>query len=155
MKVGFEDKFMDIQAGLIELCLEALEDTKVDKIFAYAFIGDRSNSFNVFFGRKGGLFNRKGTILTASQVIEASLLPQVFKLASEDLDTLRSVCTENEAPCPVEMKMYYDCNTRGYHAAFVYDLAEYYAIYESPYYHFKAWMDEIAKLGIDTLPHEG
>lgn len=35
MADNFEDKFMDLQAGLISLCLE-VTDGKVDKVYAYA-----------------------------------------------------------------------------------------------------------------------
>lgn len=37
MKENFEDKFMDLQSGLIALCLE-VTDRKVDKIYVYASI---------------------------------------------------------------------------------------------------------------------
>ena len=48
MKRGFEDKFMDLQSGLISLCLEVTEN-KVDKIFAYASIEKDGLMFNAFF----------------------------------------------------------------------------------------------------------
>lgn len=48
MKENFEDKFMEIQRGLISLCLE-VTDGRIDKIFAYASIEKRSTMFNAFF----------------------------------------------------------------------------------------------------------
>jgi len=48
MSGQFEDEFMALQSELISLCLEVTEK-KVDKIYAYASIEEKSKMFNSFF----------------------------------------------------------------------------------------------------------
>ena len=52
MQKNFEEKFMDIQSGLISLCLEAVEG-KADKVYAYVSNEAKSRAFNAFFESKG------------------------------------------------------------------------------------------------------
>lgn len=47
MQEKFQEKLMEIQKGLLSLCLEATRG-EVDKIFAYASIEKKSRMFNVF-----------------------------------------------------------------------------------------------------------
>ena len=48
VKKVFEDEFMEVQSGLISLCIEFLGENKVDNIYAYGSIEDGRYSFNVF-----------------------------------------------------------------------------------------------------------
>jgi hypothetical protein len=47
MSKVFEDEFMELQSGLISLCLEVTRG-KVDKVFAYGSNEKKSKSFNAF-----------------------------------------------------------------------------------------------------------
>lgn len=138
MKKGFENEFMNIQSGLISLCLEAVS-MAVEEVYAYAYIGEGSSLFNVFY-------RYKGSIIQANKVMDNKVLIQVLKLGTQDLEKLRKICKEYDTKCPVEMKMYYNCISKKYHADCKYDLREYYTIHESPADHFLSWRDEVSKL---------
>ncbi len=63
MSKKFEDQFMDLQSELISLSLE-VTDKKVDKIYAYASIEEKSQMFNAFFEVAGEIKTFSGTTLS-------------------------------------------------------------------------------------------
>ena len=135
----FEDEFMDIQSGIISLCLEALNDIKADKIFAYASMEKYSTSFNAFFEINGEIKTTNKTRMPVA--IQRALLREGIS----DLEKIRKVCEKYKQPCPTEMKMYYEVGTKKYQADYKYepvccaetgvDISEV----------FLAWVDEVKK----------
>ena len=113
MKKGFEDKFMELQSGLISLCLE-ITNKKVDNIYAYASIEEKSKAFNAFFsiGEDVKTLNQLG--------VDKDLVRQFLKIGTTDLDEVKKVCQEYEAELPTEIKMYYNVETGKYNAEFKY-----------------------------------
>ncbi len=114
MSHQFEDEFMDLQSELISLCLEATEK-KVDKVYAYVSIEEKSKMFNAFF-------EVNGEIKTLNQLgLSNSLINQFLKLGTGDLEKIRSVCKSFKKPVPTEIKMYYDVKTGKYNADYQYN----------------------------------
>ncbi len=110
----FENEFMDLQSELISLCLEVAE-RKVDKIYAYASIEEKSKMFNAFF-------KVNGEIKTLNQLgLSNSLIKQFLKLGTGDLEKIKSVCRSFNKPVPTEIKMYYDANAGKYNADYKYN----------------------------------
>lgn len=137
MKTGFEEKFTDIQSGLISLCVEAAEK-KVDIIYAYAYIGDGSSMFNAFY-------ECEGSIVPAHNIIkDKSVLTQVMKYGTNDLETLRSLCANYEVKCPTEMKLCYNCITKKFSADYMYDSSI--PVGFSPTNSFLTWRKELASM---------
>ena len=113
MKEGYEKKFMELQSELISLCLE-VTNKKVDNIYVYASIEEKSKMFNAFF-RVGG------EVKTLNQLgIDKGLVRQFLKLGTTDLDEVKKICKEYEAELPTEMKMYYNVETGKYNASYKY-----------------------------------
>lgn len=110
----FEDEFMEVQSGLISLCLEFLGDNKVDEIFAYCSIEEKSRSFNAFFTING----------EAKRVenIESNMRKMVrfLRTGAADLEKAKEVCTKYQMPIPTEIKMYYDTQTGKFNADYKY-----------------------------------
>lgn len=114
MKENFEDKFMEIQTGLISLCLE-VTGSKIDKIFAYASIEKKSTMFNAFF-------ERDGKVLTINQLnIDRGIVMEFLKIGTTDLEKIKKICEQNEIQTPTEIKMYYDVKTGKYNADYKYN----------------------------------
>ncbi len=114
MKDNFEDKFMEIQTGLISLCLEVTR-SKIDKIFAYASIEKKSTMFNAFF-------ERDGKVLTINQLnIDRGIVMEFLKIGTTDLEKIKKICEQNEIKTPTEIKMYYDVKTGKYNADYKYN----------------------------------
>jgi len=114
MSHQFEDEFMDLQSELISLCLEATEK-KVDKVYAYVSIEEKSKMFNAFF-------DVNGEVKTLNQLgLSNSIINQLLKLGTGDLEKIKSVCKRFNKPVPTEIKMYYDVNTGKYNADYKYN----------------------------------
>lgn len=97
----FEDEFMEIQSGLVSLCLEVTE-SKVDKIFIYCSNEKKSKMFNAFF-------EVNGEITTLNQLgVSNDLAFEFLKLGTEDLKKLDTICETYSMPVPTELKLYYD-----------------------------------------------
>lgn len=105
----FEDEFMALQSEFISLCLE-VTDKKVDKIYAYASIEEKSQMFNAFF-------EVEGEIKTLNQIgINNNMMIQFLKLGTEDLGKIKALCKEYDMLVPTELKMYYDVKIGKYNA---------------------------------------
>lgn len=115
MKRIFEDEFMDWQADLIGLCLEATEGKEVSKIYAYCSNEKYVKSFNVFY-------ESDGKIKTTDQLgIPDHIISQLLDVGTSDVCKLDSLCEKYSKPAPTEMKMYYDVKTRKFEAKYKYE----------------------------------
>jgi len=114
MSHQFEDAFMDLQSELISLCLEVTE-RKVDNIYAYASIEEKSKMFNAFF-------KINGEIKTLNQLgLSNPKINQFLKLGTGDLDKIRSICKSFNKPIPTEIKMCYEVKTGKYNSDYKYN----------------------------------
>lgn len=111
----FEDEFMEVQSGLISLCMELVGENEIDKVYAYCSIEGKSNSFNAFFG-----VNDKIKMITE---IESNMrrAMQFLRTGCHDLDKLKDVCEKYEKPVPTEIKMTYDVKNGKFDAKYCYD----------------------------------
>ncbi len=113
MNENFEDKFMDLQSGLISLCLE-ITNRKVDKIYAYASIEEKSAMFNAFF-------EVDGEVITINQLcIDKKTVMQFLKIGTNDLSAIKNLCEKHNMKVPTELKMYYDVKQGKYNADYQY-----------------------------------
>ena len=114
MAQQYEDEFMDVQSQLISLCLEVAEN-KVDKIYAYVSIEEKSKMFNAFFEIHGEIkmLNQLG--------ISTLKIKQFLKLGTDDLEKIKTVCKTYNKPIPTEIKMYYNVKSRNYNADYKYE----------------------------------
>jgi len=113
VKEGFEDKFMELQSELISLCLE-VTNKKVDNVYVYASIEEKSKMFNAFFkiGEEVKTLNQLG--------VDRGLVRQFLELGTTDLNEVKKLCKEYEAELPTEMKMHYNVETGKYNASYKY-----------------------------------
>ncbi len=138
MQSNFEEKFMEIQTDLISLCLE-LTESKVDKIFAYASIEEKSAMFNAFF-------EKEGKVYTINQLnIDKKTALNFLKIGTKDLDKIKTLCTQNETRTPTEIKMYYNHQTGKFDADYKYDEICSAKTGVSAGEVFMQWYDEIKK----------
>lgn len=111
----FEDEFMDLQSGLISLCIEVVEQKKINKIYAYCSNEKYSKMFNAFF-------EVDGEIKTLDELgIPSGLTFQFLKTGTEDLTKLDTMCTKYNMPSPTEIKLYYDVETGKLDAKYKYE----------------------------------
>ena len=114
MSKVFEDAFMDLQAGLISLCLEVI-NRKADKVFAYGSNEKKSKSFNAFF-------EIDGEIKTLGQLnVPRDLAFRFLDIGTEDVEKLDALGEEYNRPVPTELKLYYDIPTNAFRADYKYE----------------------------------
>ena len=117
MKKCFEDEFVDVQSGLISLCLELTEEVVgVDKVYAFAYNERKSKSFNAFF-------EVNGEVKTMGKMNELSheLITEFLKIGTDDLEKIEKICDRYERPVPVIMEMIYDVKTGSFDAHYQYE----------------------------------
>ena len=107
----FEDKFMDLQADMVSVCLEYV-DSKAEKIYIYASHENNSFFFNLFFQINGYIkrLNSVNDVLSESDKIDASVDRQwkVLDIGMEDLHAINTLCEENNRDMPTEFKLIFD-----------------------------------------------
>ncbi len=110
----FEDEFMDLQTGLISLCLEVTQG-KVDKVFAYGSNEKKSTMFNAFF-------EVNGEIKTLNMLgVSKELAFQFLGLGIEDLEKLDAIGAKYKRPVPTELKLYYDVRAKKFKSEYKYE----------------------------------
>ena len=110
----FEDEFMDLQTGLISLCLEVTQG-KVDKVFAYGSNEKKSTMFNAFF-------EVNGEIKTLNMLgVSKELAFQFLGLGLEDLEKLNAIGAKYNRPIPTELKLYYDVRAKKFKSEYKYE----------------------------------
>lgn len=96
------------------MCLEVTKN-KVSKVYAYASIEAKSQSFNAFFE-----VNKE--VKTINQLdVNKDMMMQFLKLGTSDLSKIRELGKTYNRPIPTEMKMYYDVKTGKYNADYKYE----------------------------------
>lgn len=115
MSKVFEDEFMEIQSGLISLCMEVLEGKKVSKVYAYCSNEKKSKMFNAFF-------EADGEIKTLGKMgVPSDLALQFFRVGTKDLEKIDEICSRYNMPAPTEIKMYYNAETGAFDAKYKYE----------------------------------
>ena len=116
MQKTFEDEFVELQSGLISLCLELLESENVEanKIYVYCSNQKKSKSFNAFFEVNGEVKTPGGLKMPDELVF------QFLKVGLDDLKNLDAICTQYGMPKPTEMKLIYDVRTERFEADYKY-----------------------------------
>lgn len=111
----FEDQFMDLQSEYISLCLDFARQ-KVNKVYAYCSIEEKSKMFNAFF-------EIAGEIRTTGQLgVGDGEISQFLRTGTLDLKRFQELCERYHVSTPTEIKMCYDASTGKYDAAYKYDV---------------------------------
>ena len=110
----FEDEFMDLQSGLISLCLEVVGE-KVSKVYAYCSNEKKSKMFNAFFDVNGEIKTLDQLGVTDEPAFE------FLRTGTEDLVKVDDICTKYNMRVPTEMKLYYDVKSGKFDAEYKYE----------------------------------
>ena len=136
MSKVFEDEFMELQSGLISLCLEVTRG-KVDKIFAYGSNEKKSKSFNAFFEVNGEI------ITLGKSDVPRELAFRFLKIGTEDIQKLDDLGAKYNRPVPTELKLYYDVVTKKFWADYKYEAVCGATTGKSAGEVFMEWVDEM------------
>lgn len=111
----FEDEFMEVQSGLISLCIEFVGENQIDNIYVYCSVEGKTSSFNAFFG------TNKEIKMISEIECNMSRVMQFLRTGCQDLVKLKEVCVYHEKPVPTEIKMIYDVASGKFDTNYRYD----------------------------------
>ncbi|MFB5198001.1 DUF600 domain-containing protein [Neobacillus sp. KR4-4] len=122
----FEDRFSELQADMISICMEYVED-RADKVYVYASREEGVISSSFFY-----LINNKyvepyklnDALVNGEERYDVS--PErgfmVLDILNENIEKIEVLCKEYERDIPTEMKLIYDVKSGSFKAEYKYDL---------------------------------
>ncbi|MBL5804593.1 MULTISPECIES: immunity protein YezG family protein [Heyndrickxia] len=122
----FEDRFSELQADMISICMEYIEE-RADKVYVYASCEESTISSKYFY-----LINNKyvkphkvnDALANGDERYNVSSERQfmVLDILNEDIEKIKELCLDYEKDMPTEMKLIYDVKSGKFKAEYKYDL---------------------------------
>jgi hypothetical protein len=123
---NFEDRFSELQADMISICLEYVEN-RADKVYVYASCEESIISSKFFY-----LINNKyikphkvnDALVNGDERYNVSSERQfmVLDILNEDIEKIKELCMNYEKDMPTEMKLIYDVKSGKFKAEYKYGL---------------------------------
>jgi hypothetical protein len=108
----FEEKWNELQADMITICMEYVED-RADKVFVYASSeeGVTSSSFFYLIHDKLVECHKVNDALEAGEAsynVSSNRMFKVLDVINSDIFSMKELCKEFEKDMPTEIKLIYD-----------------------------------------------
>ncbi len=122
----FEEKFSDLQADMITICMEYVEG-KADRVYVYASREEGVTSGN-FFYLINNIYLEPPEVNRALKHGEEKYDTSsergfmVLRILGEDIKKIKKLCEEYNRDMPTEMKLIYDVKSGKLNAEYKYDL---------------------------------
>ncbi|AJH62389.1 hypothetical protein bcere0016_20620 [Bacillus cereus 95/8201] len=122
----FEDRFSELQADMISICMEYVEN-RADKVYIYASCEEDmiSSSFFYLINNKYVECHKVNDALENEEEkydVSPERMFQVLQIIGEDIEEIETLCKEYEKDMPTEMKLIYDAKSGKFKAEYKYDL---------------------------------
>ena len=118
----FEDKFMEVQASMISLAMEYVQN-QAEKVYIYCISEEALLSFDVFY-KIGGFISEKSDVneylsekINDSDDIQFSLL----EYGIEDAEKIEVLFEENSKEVPTEIRLVFDVKNNSLKSNYIYD----------------------------------
>lgn len=127
MNKVFEDYFSELQADMVSICLEYVQN-KAEKIYIYCSSEERILSSDFFFCIGGKVKERhklnNDKDKCNNYIYDTSIERQgkVLDILIEDLKKIMALCKEYQREMPTEIKLVYDVSKNSLQAGYKYDL---------------------------------
>ena len=142
----FEDKFMEVQASMISLALEYVQD-QAEKVYIYCISEEALQSYKVFYKINGIVIEMdKVNEVVAKKVDDSDNMAfALLRYGAEDIQNLIDVCQEYNREHPTEMWLVYDVQKNRLESRYSYE-----GRYEKdddlellPRIEFEKWFEEV------------
>ena len=119
----FEDKFMEVQASMISLALEYVQN-QAEKVYIYCISEEALQSYKVFYKINGIVIEMDKVNEVATNKIDDSdnMAFALLEYGAEDIQKLIDVCQEYNHEHPTEMWLIYDNIQNKVSGKYSYDL---------------------------------
>ncbi len=117
----FEDKFMEVQASMISLAMEYVQN-QAEKVYIYA-IADSLYSFNLFY-KINDYIVRKHEVnkyLPEELSVDTNLQLVLLKEGIKDIEAMIEICKEYNREHPTEMWLIYDAQKNSLDSHYSYE----------------------------------
>ncbi|AGT43826.1 hypothetical protein [Treponema pedis] len=126
MKKIFEDYFSELQADMVSVCMENVED-RADTVYIYCSCEDNVIASAYFYKINGMVVKRhklNDAIAQGEAEYDVSGERQrmVLDVINSDIEKLMKICKEHNRDMPTEMKLIYDVKNKSLKAEYRYDL---------------------------------
>ena len=139
----FEDKFMEVQVGMISLAMEYVQN-QAEKVYIYA-IADSLYSFKPFYKINGVVIEMEKVNEVVTKTVDDSdnMAFALLKYGTKDMQKLQDVCQEYNREHPTEMWLIYDAQTNSLDSRYSYE-----GRYDKdeellPRLEFEKWFEEV------------
>ncbi|MFC0186695.1 DUF600 domain-containing protein [Fictibacillus aquaticus] len=122
MKV-FEDYFSELQADMVAICLEYVEE-KADDIFIYCSYEPTIYVFDFFYKINGSVIHKHqlNEISNLQYDVSSERQKAALKIGNENLKLIHKKCKEFNRDMPTEIKLHYDVKKNSLRANYKYEL---------------------------------
>ena len=122
---SFEDELSDIQADMVSICLEYINN-RAEKVYIHCMNDNGLINSNFFYKINGKVFERHKLNNDFNDIQPSyedflDLQIQVLRILCEDIQKLTDICKNYDRPMPSEMKLIYDVQKNKLSAQYSYD----------------------------------
>ena len=144
----FEDKFMEVQASMVSLALEYVQD-QAEKVYIYCVSEEALQSYKIFYKINGIVIemNKVNEVVTNKIDDSDNMAFAVLGYGAEDIQKLIDVYQEYNREHPTEMWLVYDVQKNRLESRYSYE-----GRYEKdddlellPSLEFEKWFEEVKK----------
>ena len=142
--IQFEDKFMEVQASMISLALEYVQN-QAEKVYIYCISEEALLSFDVFYKINGAVTKMYAVNEIINKKVDTSknMMVAVQRFGLEDIQKLLDVCQEYDREHPTEMWLIYDAQKNSLDSRYSYE-----GRYDKdeeliPRLEFEKWFEEV------------
>ena len=139
----FEDKFMEVQVGMISLAMEYVQN-QAEKVYIYS-IADSLYSFKPFYKINGIVIEMEKVNEVVTKTVDDSdnMAFALLKYGTEDMLKLQDVCQKYNREHPTEIWLIYDAQKNTLNSRYSYE-----GRYEKdeellPNLEFEKWFEEV------------
>ena len=140
----FEDKFMEVQASMISLALEYVQNQS-EKVYIYCISEEALLSFDVFYKINGIVTKMHAVNEIINKKVDTSknMMVAVQRFGLEDIQKMLDVCQEYNREHPTEMWLIYDAKKNSLDSRYSYE-----GRYDKdeellPRLEFEKWFEEV------------
>ena len=140
----FENKFMEVQASMISLAMEYVQN-QAEKVYIYCISEEALQSYKVFYKINGIVIEMDKVNEVATKKVDDSdnMMFSVLRYGNEDIQKLIDVCQDYNREHPTEMWLIYDAQKNSLESRYSYE-----GRYDKdeellPRLEFEKWFEEV------------
>ncbi|WP_144529140.1 immunity protein YezG family protein [Peribacillus simplex] len=143
----FEDSFSELQADMISICMEYVED-RAEKVYVYASSeeGIISSSFFYLINNKYVKSHKLNDALENGDErydVSTERGFMVLDIINDNVEKIEELCKEYERDMPTELKLIYDTKSGKFQAEYGYDLVYTNDDIKTAHHIANEWFEEI------------